>query len=126
MLGVFGGIFHFIQILIEHSVIHSGDPDQTPRFAASDQSLRCVPMSHKKDSRLIWVKLEKLWVIFRGRNDCYFKCFQMLLYAKTHCFGSIVPLCFTHCSSWGKEINSQRGFYNNAKRQITDFRSMGH
>ena len=30
-------------------------PDGTPRFAASHLGLLCLPMSHKKDSRLIWV-----------------------------------------------------------------------
>ena len=31
-------------------------PDGTPRFAASHLGLFCLPMSHKKDARLIWVK----------------------------------------------------------------------
>ena len=30
-------------------------PDVTPRFAASHLGLFCLPMSHKKDARLIWV-----------------------------------------------------------------------
>ena len=34
---------------------NSGDPDQTPRSAASDLGLHCLPMSHKKDPMLIWV-----------------------------------------------------------------------
>ena len=34
---------------------NSGEPDQTPRFAASDLVLHCLPMSHEKDARLIWV-----------------------------------------------------------------------
>ena len=29
-------------------------PDGTPRFAASHLGLFCLPMSHKKDARLIW------------------------------------------------------------------------
>ena len=41
-------LFIFIQILIEHSVANSGDPDQMPRFAASDLGSYCLPMSHKK------------------------------------------------------------------------------
>ena len=36
---------------------NSGDPDQTPHCAASDLGLDCLPMSHKKDARLIWVKI---------------------------------------------------------------------
>ena len=31
-------------------------PDGTPRFAASHLGLFCLPMYHKKDARLIWVK----------------------------------------------------------------------
>ena len=31
-------------------------PDWTPRFAASVLGLFCLPMSHKKDAMLIWVK----------------------------------------------------------------------
>ena len=30
-------------------------PDGTPRFAASHLGLLCLPMSHKKDTRLIWL-----------------------------------------------------------------------
>ena len=36
---------------------NSGEPDQTPRFAASDLVLHCLLMSHKKDTRLIWGKV---------------------------------------------------------------------
>ena len=36
---------------------NSGNPDQTPRFAASDLGLHSLYMSHKKDARLIWVNL---------------------------------------------------------------------
>ena len=35
---------------------NSGDPDQTPRFAASGWGRHCLPMSHKRDARLIWVR----------------------------------------------------------------------
>ena len=31
-------------------------PDGAPRFAASHLGLFCLPMSHKTDARLIWVK----------------------------------------------------------------------
>ena len=30
--------------------------DGTPRFAASHLGLFCLPMSHKKDARLVWVQ----------------------------------------------------------------------
>ena len=33
-------------------------PDGTPHFAASHLCLFCLPKSHKKDARLIWVKLQ--------------------------------------------------------------------
>ena len=32
-------------------------PDGMPRFAASHLGLFCLPMSHKKDARLIWVNM---------------------------------------------------------------------
>ena len=32
------------------------DPDQTPRSAASDQGLRCLPMPHLWDARQTWVE----------------------------------------------------------------------
>ena len=35
---------------------NSGDPDQKPHSVASDLGLHCLPMSHKKDARHIWVK----------------------------------------------------------------------
>ena len=38
-------------------IANSGAPDQTPRYAASDLGLRMLPMSHKKDARLKWVKM---------------------------------------------------------------------
>ena len=34
---------------------NNGDPDQRPHSAASGLGLGCLPMSHKKDARLIWV-----------------------------------------------------------------------
>ena len=34
---------------------NSGDPDQTPH---SDLGLHYLPMSHKKDARHIWVKMQ--------------------------------------------------------------------
>ena len=34
---------------------NTGDPDQTPHYAASDLGMHCLPMPHKKDARLIWV-----------------------------------------------------------------------
>ena len=47
-----GGIFNFYS----DSKANSGEPDQTPRFEASDLVWHCLPMPRKKDARLIWVK----------------------------------------------------------------------
>ena len=49
-------VFSYIQ-MIQNSVRNSGDPDQTPRSAASDLGLHCLPMSHNKVVRLIWVNI---------------------------------------------------------------------
>ena len=46
----------FIQISKETSVANSGEPDQTQRFVTSDLVLHCLSMSHKKDTKVIWVK----------------------------------------------------------------------
>ena len=46
-----------MQMLIEHFVSISGEPDQMPRFVVSDLGLHCLPMSHKKVARLIWVNV---------------------------------------------------------------------
>ena len=35
---------------------NSGDPDQTPRSAASDLGLHCLPVTLLRVSRLQWVK----------------------------------------------------------------------
>ena len=35
--------------------VKGGEPDQMPYFVASDLVFHCLPMSHKKDTRLIWV-----------------------------------------------------------------------
>ena len=50
----FSFLFHFsMKIKIANRIA----PDGTLRFAASHLGLFCLPMSHKKDARLIWVKL---------------------------------------------------------------------
>ena len=46
-------LFKFLKKLLYSN---SGEPDQTLHFAASDLVLHCLPMFHKKDARLIWVK----------------------------------------------------------------------
>ena len=39
---------------------NSGDPDQMPHSVASDLGLHYLPMSHRKDARHIWVKMQFL------------------------------------------------------------------
>ena len=41
----FSFLFIFLKKLLS---ANSGEPDQTPRFAASDLVLHCLPMFHKK------------------------------------------------------------------------------
>ena len=53
ILGLLGGIFSLN--LKRTFCKKSGDPDQTPRYLASDLCLRCLSMPHKEDTRLIWV-----------------------------------------------------------------------
>ena len=40
----------------------TGDPDQTQRFTLSDLGMYCLPLSQKKDSRLIWVNTGPSWI----------------------------------------------------------------
>ena len=51
-LGTSGVNFHFSMKIMSANRIA---PDGTPRFAASHQGLLCLPMSHKKDARFIWI-----------------------------------------------------------------------
>ena len=53
----FSFLFHFSMKIIAASRI---GPDGTPQNAASHLRLFCLPMSHKKDARLIWVKHRSL------------------------------------------------------------------
>ena len=51
-----GVIFIFISFFDENKKkANRIAPDGTPRNAASHLGLFCLPMSHKKDARLIWV-----------------------------------------------------------------------
>ena len=56
-----GSIFHLQSNLNrtfdKQTVSVSRDPEQMPGFAASDLALYSLPMSHKKDARLIWVNV---------------------------------------------------------------------
>ena len=56
--GLLGGIFHFnLNFERNFCLKNSREPDQISRFTASDLVLHCLPMSHKKDARLIWVMI---------------------------------------------------------------------
>ena len=48
---------------------NSREPDQTPRFAASDLVLHCLAMFHKKDARLIWVKMYCSLLLYLQKNN---------------------------------------------------------
>ena len=63
MLGVF---FYFY--LNFNKTANSGGPEQTPHSAASDLGPHCLPMSHKKDARLIKAYLTFMLLIF---ENCY-------------------------------------------------------
>ena len=60
----FSFLFHFSMKIISASRIASGG---TLRFAASHLGLFCLPMSHKKDARLIWVKI-MCWLVCKRSN----------------------------------------------------------
>ena len=45
--------FYLNQIFVEHSIIKSGDPDETPCSVTSDLGLHFMPLSHKKDAMLM-------------------------------------------------------------------------
>ena len=46
----------YIFFKFQYNILYNGIPDQMLHDAVSDPGLRCLPMSHKKDARLIWVK----------------------------------------------------------------------
>ena len=52
--------------------VNSEDPDQTPRSAASDLGLSCLPMPifNKKVTRLVWVKQSLLNQHFNNALVC--------------------------------------------------------
>ena len=56
----FSFLFHFSMKIMSANRIA---PDGTPRFATSHLGLFCLPMSHKKDARFIWVKQYVLYAL---------------------------------------------------------------
>ena len=75
-LGMLGGIFLFLfkfyQKLLQ---ANSEEPDQTPLSVASYLDLHCLPVSHKKDARLIWVNIGLLFEREKQQN-VFTLCFQ--------------------------------------------------
>ena len=69
--GLMGGSFHFYLIF---NRANCEDPDQTPHSAASDLGLPCLPMSHKKDARLIRVNICSRTQIIEVQNNCQQGC----------------------------------------------------
>ena len=57
ILGLLGVCFFSFLFKFQKKLLYtnSGEPDQTPYFAAADLVLHCLPMSYKNYSRLIWV-----------------------------------------------------------------------
>ena len=55
ILEVLGGICNFFPYLNRKA--NNEDPDQTSRYVGSDLNPHCLPVSHKKNARLIWIKL---------------------------------------------------------------------
>ena len=51
---IFSSLFHFSMKFMSANRIA---PDGTPQNAASHLGLFCLPMSHKKDARLLWVNI---------------------------------------------------------------------
>ena len=50
----FSSLFHFSMKFMSANRIAL---EETPRFAASHLGLFCLPMSNKKDARLIWINV---------------------------------------------------------------------
>ena len=49
-------VFIFIKKIQNILSSNSGEPDQMPHTAVFDLDLHHLPMSHKKDAMLIWIK----------------------------------------------------------------------
>ena len=49
---------YFDEIPVSPAVSKQIAPDETPRFAASDLGLFCLPICHKKDARLVRVYMD--------------------------------------------------------------------
>ena len=82
----FSFLFHFSMKFVSANRIAS---DGTPRFAVSHLGILCLPMSHRKDTRLIWIKVAE-WSPFgnfispikaSSAGFCFWLCrFQVIAY----------------------------------------------
>ena len=52
-----GNILYLLHFSMKFMQANRIAPDGTPRSSASNLGLFCLPMSHRKDARLIWVKV---------------------------------------------------------------------
>ena len=71
ILGVLGGIFFFFPNF--NRTFCKQDPDHTA-YVVSDLGLHCLPMSHKKDARIIWVNLHatlRFTYLLQHTRPCY-------------------------------------------------------
>ena len=67
---VFGWYFPFLFKFQKKLLFaNSRETDQTPRYVASDLVLYCLPMSNKKDARLIWVCVYNTMIILEFRES---------------------------------------------------------
>ena len=62
-------MYFFIFILIFDQILYanSADPDQKPRYVASDLGLHCLPRFPKRDASLIWINF-----IVAKKGSCKF------------------------------------------------------
>ena len=51
----------------------SGDPDQTLCPVESDLGLHCLPTSHKKVARLIWIKQYRTEIAYLSEQTAYLR-----------------------------------------------------
>ena len=51
----------------------SGDPDQTLCPVESDLGIHCLPTSHKKVARLIWIKQYRTEIAYLSEQTAYLR-----------------------------------------------------
>ena len=63
---------------------NSGDPNQAPHSVASDMGLYCLPMSHKRDTRHIWVKKAIILLSQKSSRNLRSILFKIIFLMKVH------------------------------------------